>query len=95
MNDGSTRTITEVDELLPGMVVRRFNDDGTLQPFSDEVIVRIINVLNIRLARPYLYASESGSPLMWAEVYDVSFHSLSQHYQLVLDSRGKPFIFKH
>jgi hypothetical protein len=104
MNDGTTRKIESHADLLDGAVVRMLNEDGTAAPFSDAVVLgpsgyeSATMAPGFKLARPYVFASSTGTtcptPLQGCEVFEVLVDRLQRHFVLVLDSKGRPFTFK-
>lgn len=90
--DGHTRPLTK-DDLVKGLVIRRYESDGALVAFSDTIIVAFEATKDgilVKLARPYIYPSEfDSSPLMGFESYSVTADRLIEHYHVVLHSTGK------
>jgi hypothetical protein len=91
--------IQNVEQLKPGHVIRAYNSDGTLEPFSDCVILKVNKEWNhITFARPYLFASSTDTmcvtPLTGVEtVRDVSFERLASRYVQVCNERGEPCVY--
>lgn len=104
MHDGTLKRIESPEELQPGTVIRWVNEDGTIAPFSDTVVLGKCQDASgnsssfIKLARPFLYATLTETIcqgcLTGVERYDAFFSQLQKHYMIVLDSTGKPFIYK-
>lgn len=108
-NIPGTRKIENIEQLRAGNVIRRYMRDGTLEPFSDCVILKIDKITDLRsqeswyevsFVRPYAYASGIGSgcptPLTWAEtVNKVGFDRLKDTYVQLVDGRGEPYSFAH
>ena len=106
--DGQTRPLT-VDDIRPGHVIRMTQSDGSFPPFSDTVILGIARPPHddlgqglaghdeIKLARPFLYASGTEtccpSSLTGVEEYKATVDSLLGRYVLVLTGSGKPHSF--
>lgn len=99
--DGRMHRIDTPDELVAGCIVRRTNPDGTIEPFSDSIILGIGShegEVSYKLARPYGYASGTETccqtPLVWAETYEVYFSLLQETHVIVCDSNDNPIIMK-
>ena len=87
-----SRKIESVSELVPGVVIRHYFDDGSSEPFSDAIVLKVEKGC-ITFVRPYVYASGTNTmcptPMMWAEtVKEVPFSSLVIRYRLVVSPRG-------
>lgn len=101
--DGEMRKL-KVEDIVPGAVVRMTQSDGSFPPFSDTVILGVSRpphddigqVLamhdEIKLARPYLYATLTEtccpSALVGIEEYKVTVDSLLTRFLLVTMSTG-------
>lgn len=87
--DGRTRAFTRVNEIVIGMVVRRYGSDRSLPVFSDCVILAIHSESGkdfmIELARPYAYALPGRDPLIGTERFKVNSQALMKHYEMVLN----------
>ena len=99
MHDGTMKKIESFAELVPGCVIRRVNDDGSVAPFSDTIVLGHANAFgHFKLARPYGYATLTETicqgHLLGAETYVADFSVLKDHYMMVLYSTGKPVIMK-
>lgn len=99
MYDGTMKNIEYWEELVPGCVIRRINDDGTVAPFSDSIVLGHTDTYGyFKLIRPYGYATLTETicqgHLLGAETYTAKFDVLKEHYMLVLYSTGKPVIMK-
>lgn len=88
--DGHTKTFN-IEEIHPGMVVRRYTSEHVLESFSDCIVLGV-GKHQVKLARPYARASGTNTccptPLVWAEVFDVSVNSFVRHYEVVLLASG-------
>ncbi len=100
MSDGSVRAIVSVEDIQPGYVIRSYEPDGSLTPFSDTVILshwrpELGEDQRIKLARPYLYATLwetcCESSLMGEETFTATYKNLVDLYKLVLKANGKPY----
>ena len=104
-NDGQTRVVTRED-LVVGNVIRMVNADGTSNPFSDCLIVKI-NILSMQfgedmttvdLARAYAYVgfdayATSPSVLIAYEAFSVRASSLiseNSRFHVCMLSTGHP-----
>ena len=103
MHDGTLKRIDSPEELQPGTVIRRVNEDGSIAPFSDTLVLgkgRLSEEKNpsYKLSRPYGYATLTETicqgSLVGYEKYEAYYSVLYEHYMIVLDSTGKPFIYK-
>lgn len=101
--DGRMHLIERPDQLVAGCIVRRTNPDGTIEPFSDAIILgrgRCSEEKNpsYKIARPYGYATGTETccqtPLVWAETYEAYFNSLKSTHVIVCNSKDEPIIFK-
>ena len=102
-HDGMMKKIESFEELVPGSIIRRVNEDGTIAPFSDTLVLgkgRLSEEKNpsYKLSRPYGYATLTETIcqgcLVGYEKYEAYYSSLHDSYMIVLDSTGKPFIYK-
>jgi hypothetical protein len=79
--------LTELEEFKAGDVYR-MND---FNPFADAVILGLSAEGYARVARPYVYASLTGTtgctPLMWAEVFDLPVANLRQYWKKMGEGR--------
>ena len=99
MYDGTMKKIETIEELVPGCVIRRVNEDGSVAPFSDSIVLGHANTYgHFKLARPYGYATLTEticqSHVLGAETYVAEFSALQEYYMIVLYSTGKPVVMK-
>lgn len=99
MHDGTMKKIEYIEDLVPGCVIRRVNDDGTIAPFSDTIVLgHADKYFYFKLARPYGYATLTETicqgHLLGAETYIAKFDVLKESFMLVLYSTGYPVIMK-
>lgn len=94
MADGQLKVIANIGQIKPGSIVRP--NSLELAPFSDCVVMKIENALNvthhITLARPYAYVSSpdttSPSILLGNEIFKIDFDKLNRYYVQVITSTG-------
>jgi hypothetical protein len=92
------------DQVLePGTIVRMVNADGTMEPFSDCVILKVTKAgpgtpRTYTLARPYAMATStstsSPSPLTGVETFEVNDVKLARAFVIPLTPRGEPYIME-
>jgi len=104
--DGRLFPASEAD-VFPGAVLRMVDSNGDSSPFSDFVVLRVappdlarFAVVEVTLARPYLYASGTGttcpSALTGVETLKVTMDSLTgacSIFRAVITSLGTPHDF--
>ncbi len=104
--DGRLFKAEEAD-VFPGAVLRMVGPNGDSSPFSDFVVLRVappdlarFAVVEVTLARPYLYASGTGttcpSALTGVETLKVTMDAILREWSLfraVVTSLGKPHDF--
>jgi hypothetical protein len=106
--DGRLFKAEEAD-VIPGAVLRMVDSSGDSSPFSDFVVLRVREtppdparpaVVEVTLARPYLYASGTGtacpSALTGVETLKVAMGSIlrdGSSFRVVATSLGKPHDF--
>ena len=102
-HDGMMKKIESFEELVPGSIIRRVNEDGTIAPFSDTLVLGKGSRCeeknpSFKLARPYGYATLTETIcqgcLVGYEKYEAYYLSLKESYMLVLMSTGKPYIME-
>jgi hypothetical protein len=98
MNDGMTRDVMPNEILERGTMVRRYNDDGTLPPFEDSLVMHIDvtesgAVCMYDLIRPYSYLLPNGGIETYTEKYSVTPSAMETHFRVVCMSTGKPVNF--
>ncbi len=95
MNDGSTKRIQNIHELVPGCIIRRVNDDGTQAPFSDAIVLHILSINYVKVLRPYAVGTclDTGCPFgyLGSEEYEITETHLQSAYVMVLNSKGEPY----
>ena len=90
--DGHTREVRDGD-LVAGNIIRFVNEDGSVPPFSDVIILRVEKD-DVHVARPYAFCSQ-GSLLQGAEHFAIPKSYLrSPRYQIVLLASGKPYAMR-
>lgn len=88
--------------LESGMVVRMVNADGTMEPFSDCVILKVVHAPGAQtiytVGRPYAFATgtrtTSPAPLTGVETFEVNDVKMARSFVLPLNSRGEPYIME-
>lgn len=107
VRDGHVRQIT-VDDVQPGVVVREVTrhpgyEDGAISPpFPDHVVLGFdVKKGTVKLARPYLYASGTGTTaptaLTGVSTVEISVERLcapDSLFMLVVGSRGQTVKFE-
>jgi len=81
-------------QLVPGNVLRFINHDGSLDTFSDSVVVKIDGD-EITLGRPHLSLTSEGEPTLQAEYFQVYRARLIARWQIVVQSTGEPALHRY
>lgn len=91
--DGNTR-VAAITEILPGMILRPIQSDGSVAPFTDVVVTKTYidhGETRFDVVRPYAFSHIGGELHSVEKVNYLSAHSLTR-YQLVLEASGKAYM---
>jgi len=93
--DGATR-LPHHSDILPGVVLRMVNSDGSVPPFSDCLVTRLFpSDQKVALMRPHVRI-ENGLSNLHAEEFTVDLFkiiSVTSPFRIVLNSKGEPMMF--
>jgi hypothetical protein len=92
--DGNTRRATSITEIVPGMILRPIQSDGSVSPFSDVVVTKTYidhGETRFDVARPYAFSHFGGELHGVEKVAYLSISSLIR-YHIVLKASGKPYM---
>ena len=92
-NDGNLRNVS-IDEIVPGMLLRSVNSDGSSAPFSDVVVTKVYiehGEKRFDADRPYAFNHFGGALHGSENVKYLGINSL-KFYKLIMLASGKPYM---